>query len=57
MQGNLLFNSILLIFYFLSFTFQSSIPFPEDEQCEKIGSIIMKHIIDKSPLPEEYKEA
>ena len=31
--------------------------FPEDEQCEKMGSLLINHIIEKTPLPDNLSDS
>ena len=31
--------------------------FPEEDECEKVGSMLLHHIITNEPLPEQYKDA
>lgn len=35
----------------------TTIPFPGDDKCEKMGSLLLKHILEKTPLPDYLSDS
>ena len=46
----------IVVYSFLIFYTKAEV-FPEDEQCEKMGSLLINHIIEKTPLPDNITDS
>ena len=46
----------IIVYSFLIFYTKAEV-FPEDEQCEKMGSLLINHIIEKTPLPDNISDS
>ena len=46
-----------IIVYSVLILYTKAEVFPEDEECEKIGSLLINHIIEKTPLPDNISDS
>ena len=46
-----------IIVYSVLILYTKAEVFPEDEECEKIGSLLINHIIEKTPLPDNLSDS